>query len=102
MTEEMKNYEETTEMKPVEDTNYTTEESSGCSTVVKVVIGLAATAVGTGLAFGYGKLKKHNRKKVQEQMEKEGYTIIPPEAEVVEAEVVSEEDVAEEETVDAK
>lgn len=111
MSEEMNytNNEETTMVSTEthEEPYRETETSSGSSTVAKIVIGLAATAVGTGIAFGWNKLKKHNEDKTIERLKKKGYTITEPEtkteeAEVVEGEVINEEDVAGEPEKEAK
>lgn len=95
-------FEETqsTEVTPVYN-NQMTETSSGSSMLAKVVIVGAVSAIGTGVAFGLTKLKKHNEKKTIERLKKEGWTIEEPEkpeVEVVEGDVVSEDENPEEET----
>lgn len=95
-------FEETnnTEVTPVYN-NQMTETSSGSSMLAKAVIVGAVGAIGTGVAFGLKKLKKHNEKKTIERLKKEGWTIEEPEkpeVEVVEGEVVSEDENPEEET----
>lgn len=84
-----------TEIKPVEDYNYTTEESKSNPLVKAVIIG--ACGVGAGaVAFGLKKLKQYNEKKTIERLRKEGWIVEAPEdpeAEVVDADIVSEEEI---------
>lgn len=90
-----------TEVKPVDNNDYVPETSSGSSMFAKVVIVGAVSAIGTGVAFGLTKLKKHNEKKTIERLKKEGWKIEEPEkseVEVVEGEVFSEDENSEEET----
>lgn len=98
-TEETMN---TTEVTTPVNNDYIPTTSSGKLTLTKVVIVGAVSAVAGAAAFGLKKLKQRNKKKMIEQLKKEGYTIVEPEDEAeeeyVEAEVDLEEDIPEEES----
>ena len=96
---------ETEALVPKNDTTVNTS-SSGSSTLTKLVVVGAVSAVAGAAAFGLKKLKERNEKKTIEKLKKKGWQIEVPEAEesedIVDGEVVSEEEDPEETEKESK